>query len=96
MFDTPAAGLGLNEQQSNHNNVVRAQVHIVQENEKIRDKRPVEDAGGSPKSKSNGYQETQTKTTIEDKNVIVFERYNQEGELINKVPPGYVPLSERL
>jgi len=96
MIDTAAAGLGLNEQQANHNTVVRAQVNQVQENEKVRESRPVEKAEGSPESRSNGYSETRTKTTIEEKIIVVFERYNEEGELINKVPPGHVSLSEHL
>jgi hypothetical protein len=96
MIDSAAAGMGLNEQQLNHHNVIKAQVHFAQENDKMRERRPVEDAEGSPEPKLKGEGETRTKTTIDENNTIVVERYNEEGELVNKTPPGYVPLSERL
>jgi hypothetical protein len=94
MIESTAAGLGLNEQQANYSNVIRTQVQIVQENERIRERRPVENAEASPEPKLKGQEETRTKTTIEEKNVIVVERYNEEGKLVNRTPPGYVPLSE--
>ncbi|MBW1781976.1 MAG: hypothetical protein JRL30_14690 [Deltaproteobacteria bacterium] len=96
MFESTAAGLGLNEQQSNHNSVIKAQAHIVQEHEKIRERRPVENSEESPEPKPKEHGKSRTKTTIDENNVIVVERYNEEGELVNKTPPGYVPLSETL
>lgn len=96
MIDSAAAGLGLNEQQLNHNHVIKAQVHFVQENDKMRKRRPVEASEGSPEPKLKGQGETRTKTIIDENKTIVVERYNEEGELVNKTPPGYVPLSERL
>lgn len=96
MIDSTAAGLGLNEQQLNHANVIKAQVHFVHENDKMRERRPVESAEGSPEPELKAEEETRTKTIIDENNVIVVERYNEEGELVNKTPPGYVPLSERL
>jgi len=96
MIDSAAAGMGLNEQQLNHHNVIKAQVHFEQENEKMRERRPVEASEGSPEPKLKWEGETRTKTIIDENNRVVVERYNEDGELVNKTPPGYVPLSERL
>lgn len=93
MIESTAAGLGLNEQQSNLNNVIKEQVHFVQKDDKTREMRPVENAEDSPELKMDLQEGTTTKTTIEENHIIV-ERYNKEGELINKTPPGFVPLSE--
>ncbi|MCF8143271.1 MAG: hypothetical protein K9N21_05055 [Deltaproteobacteria bacterium] len=96
MIDSAAAGMSLNEQQLNHQNVVKAQVHFVQENNKLKENRPVEAAENSPEPDMKGEGETRTKTVIDENNMVVVEKYNEEGELVNKTPPGYVPLSELL
>ena len=93
MIESTAAGLGLNEQQLNLNNVIKEQVNLVQENDKTKEMRPVENAKDSPEPKMDLKEETTTKTTIEERHVVV-ERYNKEGDLVNKIPPGFVPLSE--
>jgi len=96
MIDAAAAGLGLNEQQLNQATAIKAQAHFVQETEKMRERRPVESSEESTRPKLKADEETHTKTTIDENNVIVVERYNEDGELVNKIPPGYVPLSERI
>ena len=93
MIESTAAGLGLNEQQSNLNSMIKEQVDFVQKNNKTREMRPVENAEDSPGPKMDLQEETTTKTVIEESKIIV-ERYNKDGELVNKVPPGFVPLSE--
>ncbi len=95
MIESTATGLGLNEQQTNYSNVIKEQVHFVQRNDKMREKRPVENAEGSPEPKMDLQEETTTNTIIEE-NQIIVEKYNKDGELVNKIPPGYVPLSERV
>jgi len=96
MIDAAATGLGLNEQQFNQASVIKAQSHFVQENEKMRERRPVESSEEGAKPKLKADEETHTKTIIDEDNVIVVERYDEDGKLINKIPPGYVPLSERI
>ncbi len=96
MIESTAAGLGLNEQQTHNHNVVREQVHSTRENEKSREKRPVENARGSTETESDGQGERRTKLTINEKNVVVVEKYDEEGRLVKKTPPGYLPLSETL
>jgi len=88
-IESIAAALSLNEQQTNYNNTVNDQARVVEQNAKAREVRPVEDAGDSSKPKAQKQDETTTETIIDDKNVIVFTRYDSEGKEINKVPPGY-------
>ena len=96
MIESTASGLGLNEQQTNANQVVREQVHVAKENEKLKENRPVESAQNSPETKARETGLTRTKTTIDENKVIVVEKYDEEGKLVNRTPPGYVPLSETL
>ncbi len=84
-----AGATSLNEQQVNYNSTVAAQAHAVEQDAKAREVRPAEEAGDSAKAKAETQSETTTKTTIDDKNVIVFRRYDSDGKEINKVPPGY-------
>ena len=88
-IESIAAGLSLNEQQINYNSNVNEQTRVIEENAKAREARPVENTGDSAKPNARMQYETTTKTTIEDKNVIVFTRYDSEGKEINRVPPGY-------
>ena len=89
MIESIAAALSLNEQQINYNSGVNEQVRAVEQKAKAMEVRPVEDAGDSSKSKAGTQDETTTKTVIDDKNTIVFTRYDSDGKEINKVPPGY-------
>ena len=80
----------LNEQQANHNSTIAAQAQVVDEDAKAREVRSTEGAGDSanagPKTQ---YEGTTTETTIENKNDIVFVRYDAEGSVVNRVPPEY-------
>jgi hypothetical protein len=92
MLETSSANLRLNEQQTNHQTTLSEQVHLVRENDKARETRQVENTDNSTKSKMNPDTETRTDTIIVD-NQVVVEKYNRDGELVNVIPPGYVPLS---
>ena len=94
-IESIAAGLNLNAQQTNYNTGVNEQGRIVEQNAKAREVRPVEDTGDSSKPKAGTNNETTTETIIDDKNIIVFTRYDSNGKEINKVPPGYSPFDER-
>jgi len=82
-----ASTTNLNEQQMNYNSAVSAQAHVVEQDAKAREVRPAEEAGDSAKAKARMQEDTSTKTTIENKNEIVFRRYDSEGKEINRVPP---------
>ena len=89
-----AGATNLNEQQVNYNSTVAAQAQFVEEDAKAREVRATEESGDSanakPETQSKGAtSEGTTKTTIEDKNVVLFRRYDDEGNMTNEVPPGY-------
>ncbi len=92
MIETTASSLRLNEQQTNHLNSLGDQTQMVRENNQTRENRPVEASDNSGKSKMSQDNETRTDTLVVDNKVIV-EKYNSEGELVNVIPPGYVPLN---
>ncbi len=92
MLETTAASLRLNEQQTSHFNSLGDQAQMVKENDQARENRSVENTEDAAKSKMNLDTETTTDTLVVD-NKVVVEKYNSEGELVNVVPPGYVPLS---
>lgn len=88
-IESIAGALNLNEQQMNYNSIVNEQIRVVEQDTKAREVRPVENAGDGSKAKAGKRDETTTKTIIDDQKIIVFTRYDSEGNEINKVPPGY-------
>jgi hypothetical protein len=82
---------------ANHNNVVYDKEIIEQKATQVMQKRPVEKTDDSPKSKMDTQRQDMSKTrnTIEDGKVI-FEKYDKDGKLIQRIPPGYVPFGERV
>ncbi len=91
-METTAASLRPNEQQTSHLNTLGDQTQMVKENDKALEIRRVENTDNATESKLNLDTETRTDTLIVDNKVIV-EKYNSDGEVVNVVPPGYVPLS---
>ena len=67
----------------------------LQKTDKIRDQRPVEKGDDGQKSELNLQSQTNMKTrnSIEDGKLIV-EKYDEDGNLVKKTPPGYLPISE--
>ncbi len=67
----------------------------VKKSAEIRKKRPVEKTENNAKSEQNLKQEEQTqrKNSLEDGHIVV-EEYNEDGEIVRKIPPGYVLSNE--
>lgn len=67
----------------------------VKKSDQIRRQRPVEKTQDSSGSELNLKQEEQTKrkNSLEDGEIIV-EEYNEDGEIVRKIPPGYVLSNE--
>jgi len=63
--------------------------------EQVRQQRPVEKTGeGSNTEMGNEqFEQTTFRHTIEEGNIIV-ERYDSDGKLVRKTPPGYLPFGE--
>ena len=84
-----ASATNLNGPQTSYNSTVAAQAQAVDENAKAREVRATEKSGDSANAKLETQSEGKTKTTIEDNNVVLFRRYDDDGKVINEVPPGY-------
>ncbi|MCU0559002.1 MAG: hypothetical protein MUD16_02275 [Desulfobacterales bacterium] len=65
----------------------------VKKAEHIRQVRPVEHATESerPKPQGKGEEHLQTRNRLEDGKIVV-EKYDEDGKLVKKTPPGYLPL----
>jgi len=80
---------------ANYNSANHDQAVIVKKNEQVREKRPVEKAEDSsnPKLNLRKDENSTAKNIVEDGQIIV-EKYDEDGKLIRKIPPGYLPLGE--
>jgi hypothetical protein len=68
---------------------------IAQKAERVQRERPVEKSSQSSGSKLQGNAEESghNRTLIED-GKVVLERYDEDGKLIKRTPPGYLPFGE--
>jgi len=69
----------------------------VQKTGKVRELRPVEksDDGKEPEMNLQSQAELKSRNTFVDGKLIV-EKYDEDGKLIKKTPPGYLPIGERV
>jgi len=67
----------------------------VQKAEAVRQVRPVEGSSQSEKARAEAGADEQTKTRnrIEEGKVIV-EKYDEDGRLVRRTPPGFLPFGE--
>ena len=82
---------------TNNNNVVYDKEIIEQKVTQAIRERPVEKTDDGPRSKMDTQQHdmARTRNTIED-GKIILEKYDKNGKLIQRIPPGYVPFGERV
>ena len=80
---------------ANYNSENQDQAVIIKKNEQAKEKRPVEKSDNSAKSDLNLRRDeyTTAKNIVEDGRIIV-EKYDEDGKLIRKIPPGYLPFGE--
>ena len=69
----------------------------VQKTNKVREQRPVEkgDDGKKPEMNLLSQGDMKSRNSFEDGNLIV-EKYDEDGNLVKKTPPGYLPIGERV
>ena len=69
---------------------------VVQKTDKARKQRPVEkgEDGQKPDLKLQYQANMKTRNSIEDGKLVV-EKYDEDGNLVRKTPPGYLPIGER-
>jgi hypothetical protein len=80
---------------TNHNNVAYNKEIVEQKGTQVIQERPVEKTDDSPRSKMD----TQPQDMASSKNIIengkvILEKYDKDGRLIQRIPPGYVPFGE--
>ncbi len=80
---------------ANYETEMHDQDHAIKKSDENRKQRPVEKAENSAKSEHDQEQEERTrrKNTVENGNIVV-EEYNENGEIVRKIPPGYVLSNE--
>jgi hypothetical protein len=69
----------------------------VQKTDKVREQRPIEKGDDGQKSEMN----LQSQGNMKSRNSfvdgkLVVEKYDEDGNLVKKTPPGYLPISERV
>ena len=76
---------------TNYDSEVNNQDIAVKKSDEIRKQRPVEKAEDSSKSKMDLKQEedVRRKNAFENGDIIV-EEYNEDGQIVRKIPPGYI------
>ena len=81
---------------TNYSSVAQENELVARKNDQMKAHRPVEKSNGNQKSDMNlqYFEEgTTTKNNLEDGRIIV-EKYDEDGKLLRKTPPGYLPLGE--
>ena len=81
---------------SNFDSEIQDQDIAIKKSAQIRKDRPVEKTEDSSKPELNLKQEetTRRKNILEENGDIIVEEYNEDGQLIRKIPPGYVLSNE--
>ena len=69
----------------------------IQKTDKVRKQRPVEkgDDGQKPEMNLQSQGNIKTRNSFENGTLIV-EKYDGDGNLVKKTPPGYIPIGERV
>ena len=80
---------------TSHNAAVFDKDHEIQKTDKIKEQRPVEESDDGKKSEmsSQSKDNMKTRNSIEEGQLIV-EKYDEDGKLVKKTPPGYRPFGE--
>ena len=81
---------------ANYDSEVHDQDIVIKKNDQILEKRPVEKTEDSSKSELNlrHEEDTRRKNNFEEDGELIVEEYNEDGEIVRKIPPGYVLQNE--
>ena len=77
-----------------HSDLLQKEV-AVKKGQQLREQRPVEnsDQGRKPKLELKSQEATKSRNSLEDGKIVV-EKYDEDGKLLKKIPPGYLPFGE--
>ena len=81
---------------TNYDSETHDQEIAVKKNQQIRENRPIEKTEDSSKSEMDLKEEESTRrqNSFEEDGDIIVEEYNEDGEIVRKIPPGYVLQNE--
>ena len=80
---------------TNHNNDIYDKELTTQKTDKVAEKRPVEGSEDGQKPEMNFLAEEQTHSRNSLENgQLVIEKYDADGKLVKKTPPGFLPFGE--
>ena len=70
---------------------------LVRKTDMVRERRPVEkgDDGQKPEMNLQSQANIKSRNSFVDGKLIV-EKYDEDGRLVKKTPPGYLPIGERV
>lgn len=82
---------------TNYNSEITDKDLAVQRTDRVREHRSVEKSYDGEKSEMDlkSQENTRSRNNIEDGKLVV-EKYDENGNLIKKTPPGYLPIGERV
>lgn len=72
----------------------REQEPLLQKAERLRETRPVEQAGEGEKARAEDEEGRAHNRTRLENGTIIVEKYDEDGKLIRRTPPGYLPFGE--
>ncbi len=81
---------------NNYSSVAQERALVAQKDDQMKAHRPVEKSEGDQKSEMNlkyFEENTTTKNNVENGRIVV-EKYDEDGKLLRKTPPGYLPFGE--
>jgi hypothetical protein len=80
---------------ANYNNDIFDKDLATQKTNKVKERRPVEESDDGQKPEMNLLSEENTKSrnSLEDGKLII-EKYDADGKLVKKIPPGFLPFGE--
>ena len=81
---------------SNYNAEIFDKDQEIQKSEKVKEQRPVEESHDGQKTEMSSEQSNEritSRNSFEDGKIVV-ESYDEDGKLVKKTPPGYLPLGE--
>jgi hypothetical protein len=81
---------------SNYNAETFDRNREIQKSDKVKEQRPVEESDDGQKaeiSRERSGENMKTRNSLEDGKIVV-EKYDEDGKLVKKTPPGFLPFGE--
>lgn len=80
---------------TNYNTDIFDKDLAVQKTDKVKEQRPVEEseAGQKPEMNLQSQEDMKSRNSLENGKLIV-EKYDGDGKLVKKIPPGFLPFDQ--